>query len=283
MNSALLADAASGRQGGNKVRGAAVKVGAAALLAFVSPFLLSSDPYSQSLLTAFQPPSADYILGADHLGRSVLVRLVHGAQISLGLAVVGVFAATSIGVVVGLTAVWCGGLLDIAIMRAADVIMACPTLLSVLLVAGLFGGGIGPVLAGLCLAQWPIFARLAHAIGRSELVSDHVEAAHLLGFSSWYVLTRHVLPGIAPHIASTAALSLATNILAISSVGFVGIGLAPSTPEWGTMVADALSYLRDAPHMVIAPALAIFVSTFAATLIGEALAVEQNGVIEEAE
>jgi len=155
------------------------------------------------------------------------------------------------------------------IMRVVDVVIACPTMLFVILVSGLLGGGYGPVLFGLWISQWPAFTRLASAVTRRELISDHVESARLLGFSTGYVFWRHVLPGIGPYLYSLSALAIGGNVLTISSVGFLGIGFRPPDAEWGAMIADGMTFVREAPHIVLAPAAAMLVCTFSATMLGE--------------
>ncbi|MGY3617987.1 ABC transporter permease [Bradyrhizobium sp. USDA 10063] len=238
-------------------------------LALVGPIFLSVDPNKQSLMAAYASPLGDYVLGADHLGRSIAARLIAGARTSLGLAFAGAVAAACTGTVLGFLSAYFGGWLRSLVMRTTDVIIACPALLFVILVSGLIGGGLGPVFFALWMSQWPGFARLASAAAGRELNSDHVESARLLGFSTPYIIMRHVLPGAGPYIYSLAALTLGGNVLTISSVGFLGIGLRPPTPEWGAMIAESLSFARTAPHLVLVPAAAILICTLSATLIGE--------------
>ncbi|MBS7705698.1 ABC transporter permease [Chelatococcus asaccharovorans] len=241
------------------------------LIAALGPVFIG-DENAQNLSLAFQAPSRSYWLGTDHLGRSVLARVIKGAATSLGLAVVAVAATALAGTVLGALSAWCRGWTNTLIMGLANTLLACPTILFVLLVAGLFGNGTWSVLIGICIAKWPAFARLSYIVTRSELIADHVEASRLLGFRTPYILAKHILPGVAPQITSTAALSLASTILTISAVGFLGIGIAPPTAEWGAMVADAIGYFPDAPYAVFGPACAIFLATLSATLIGESLA-----------
>ncbi|MGX9393915.1 ABC transporter permease (plasmid) [Nitrobacteraceae bacterium UC4446_H13] len=239
------------------------------MLAAFGPSLLTVDPNKQTLLDAYASPFSNYLLGADHLGRSIAARLVDGARASLGLAFAGVVASAVTGAMLGLLAAYYRRWPRRIVMRLADIIIACPTLLFVILVSGLLGGGLWPLFLAIWVSQWPGFARLADAAARRELIADHVEAARLLGFSTWYIVRRHVLPGIGPYIYSLAALSLGANVLTISSVGFLGIGLRPPAAEWGAMIAESLSFARTAPHLVLVPAAAILICTWSATLIGE--------------
>jgi peptide/nickel transport system permease protein len=244
------------------------------------PMLLTVDPNHQVLSSAYAPPSAEYLLGTDNLGRSIAARVVAGTRISLGIAVAGVIASLATGLALGFLAAFHGGWTRQLIMRLSDVIIACPSLLFVILVSGLLGGGIGPILFGLWMSQWPGFARLAAAIAARELAADHVEASRLLGFGSRYVFRTHVLPAIAPYLASLGALTVGANVLTISSVGFLGLGLRPPDAEWGAMIAGTMTFFRSYPHMVLAPATAILICTLSATLIGEYYSARRQGIEE---
>ncbi len=240
-----------------------------ALLATLGPALLRTDPLAQDLEAAFTPPGAQWWLGADHLGRSVLARLVAGAPLSLGVAAAASIATAAIGTAAGLAAAgW--PRIGRVILAFADLAFAVPALLIVLLAAGLFGGGIPTILAALAIARWPAFARACHPLARAALAQPDAEASRLLGFGPAYRLRRHAWPAIRPVIASMTALGVGANILAVSALGFIGIGLAPPRPEWGAMVADSLPYLHETPAALLAPAAALVLATLAATLIGEA-------------
>jgi len=242
------------------------------LIAALGPFLVATDPNAQDLTATLQPPGATFLLGSDHLGRSVLSRLVHGARYSLALSVACVAVAASVGVALGLVAAWYRGIVGALVMRATDVAMAFPGLLLALLLGGLFGGGLWPMLIGLKLTLWPQYARLVRAIAESHLARPHVEAAVLAGYSSSFILTRHVLPPLLPQIALLATLGVGNAVLSIASLGFLGIGLQPPTPEWGSMVSETLPYYVEAPVLVIAPSLLIFATVLGLHLLGHGLA-----------
>jgi peptide/nickel transport system permease protein len=250
------------------------------LIALVGPQILTVAPNRQTLTAAFAPPSAEYLLGADNLGRSIAARLIAGARISLGIAAAGVIASLATGLALGFLAAFHAGWIRQVIMRLSDVIIACPSLLFVILVSGLLGGGIGPILFGLWMSQWPSFARLTAAITARELATDHVEASRLLGFGPGYIFRTHVLPAITPYLASLGALAVGANVLTISSVGFLGLGLRPPDAEWGAMIAGTMTFFRTYPHMVLAPATAILICTLSATLIGEYYSARRQGIEE---
>lgn len=233
---------------------------------------LAVDPLAQDLGAALVPPGREWLLGTDDLGRSVLARLLAAAPLSLGVAACASVATAALGTGAGLLAAVLGAAAGRAIMAMADAAYAIPALLVVLLAAGLFGGGVGAVAAGLVLARWPAFARTSFPLARAALAAPDAEASRLLGFGTVFLLRRHAWPAVRPVVASLAALGVGANVLAVSSLGFLGIGLAPPRPEWGAMVADALPYLQDAPAVLLAPVAAITLTTLAATLLGEAWA-----------
>ena len=240
--------------------------------ALFGPGLLSASPLRADLSAPLLPPCARFLLGSDDLGRSVLARVVVGARLSLGLAAVAAGATAALGCLIGLFAAQAGGPLRRLLLALTDLVFACPGLLFVVLLAGLFNGGPSMVLAGLVLTRWPAFARLCFPLGRTALATPDAQASRLLGFGPAYLVLRHAWPAVRRPVASLAALQLGTTILTVSSLGFLGVGLHPPQPEWGAMVTDALPYLHDAPHVLLAPACAIFLATLAATLIGEGLA-----------
>ncbi len=251
--------------------GLALLIALAALCLF-GPWLPLSDPISQDLLKTLAAPSPDHPFGTDHLGRDVLSRVVHGAPRSLGIAVVCVVIATSVGLLLGLIAAGSGQLIDGLIMRFADLVLAFPGLLLALLLAGLLGGGIIPMMIGIKLTLWPQFARMARATARVTLQEGHVEAARLAGLSRLHILRYHLLPPVLRQTISLATLGVGAAILSISSLGFLGLGLQPPTPEWGAMISEMLPYVSEAPTQMAAPCLMIVTSVLAFTLVGEGFA-----------
>lgn len=241
-------------------------------LAVAGTPLLAVDPLTQDLGAAFEPPGSAWLLGTDQLGRSVLARVVAAAPLSLGVAAAASLATTMLGTAAGLLAATLGGVTGRAIMAVSDIFYAMPALLLVLLAGGLFGGGVAVVLTGLVLGRWPLFARTCFPLARVALAAPDAEASRLLGFGVLYQVRIRAWPAVRPVVTSLTALGVGANVLAVASLGFLGIGLAPPRPEWGAMVADALPYLRDSPVALLAPAGALFLATLAATLVGEAWA-----------
>ncbi|MCO4052777.1 MAG: ABC transporter permease [Bosea sp.] len=185
--------------------------------------------------------------------------------------------ATTVGLALGLVAAASGRFTDGLIMRFADLVLAFPGLLLALLLAGLLGGGIIPMMIGIKLTLWPQFARMARATARATLQEGHVEAARLAGLSQLHILRHHLLPPVLRQTISLATLGVGAAILSISSLGFLGLGLQPPTPEWGAMISELLPYVADAPFQMAAPCLMIVISVLAFTLVGEGVAARLAG------
>jgi peptide/nickel transport system permease protein len=249
-----------------------------AAFAVVGPFLAPHDPDAQDLLRVMEAPSAQHLLGTDHVGRDVLSRVLAGAPHSLGLAVLCVALAAGVGVILGLIAANGHRLTRALIMRLADLMLAFPGLLLALLFAGFLGGGIWPMLIGLKLALWPQYARMAEAVATGVLREGHVEAARLAGFSESIILVRHVLPPVLRTTLPLATLGVGQAIMSISALGFLGLGLKPPTPEWGAMISELLPFLSEGLVQMAAPCGMIFASVLLLTLAGRALAQQAAGI-----
>jgi ABC-type dipeptide/oligopeptide/nickel transport system permease subunit len=255
-----------------------VLIGAMAAFALFGPMLAPADPTAQDLMAVFEGPSFAHPLGTDHVGRDVLARLTHGAMRSLGVALLCVGLAAGVGIALGLAAAYAGRFVEALIMRLADLMLAFPGILLALLFAGFLGGGLLPMLVGLQLSLWPQFARMSRAIAQGILVEAHVEAAELAGFTKRTILLRHVLPPVLRQTSVLVTLSIGNAVMAISALGFLGLGLQPPTPEWGAMISEGLPTLGEAPLAVAAPCLAIFVAVLGFTLASEAWARPSDGV-----
>lgn len=237
-----------------------ILLAAMAAFAVAGPWLIEADPLRQNLRAALQPPSAAWPLGTDHLGRDVLARLAHAARASMALGAGAVALAACVGVSLGLAAAWRGGIVERLADSLCAVAMALPGLLIVVLIAAVAPGRFWPLYLGLVFASWVEFYRPVRAIAKSRLTGPDVQAARLFGFGAWHVARRHVLPELLAPVATIAAFSFAGAVLAVASLGFVGIGMRPPAPEWGNMMVELLPYFADAPIQLLAPAAAVFVT-----------------------
>ena len=259
-----------------------ILVGALIAIALLSPWLGGSEATELDIagglteLGAPLPPSSEAILGTDHLGRDVWARLVAGAGTSLAIAAFATLIALTIGVVVGLVAGYAGGLVDEILMRVVDLVLSFPfLLLAILLAALLRARGLAdssvPVIVTLGVVGWTTMARVIRGKTASLARSEMVLAAHALGASPTRIVVRHVLPNVIGVIAVVATLGFAQNLLAESVLSYLGLGLPPPAPSWGRMLYEGRPYYRSAPHLVLAPGIAILVAVVAFNLLGESL------------
>lgn len=220
---------------------------------------------------ARQPPSAEHWLGTDELGRDMLARIIHGARHSLSGAVVAVAVGMIIGTLIGLIAGSVGRRLDEGLMRVIDVLLSVPALLVSLSIIILLGFGTINAAIAVGVASVANFARLARSeVGRVRR-ADYVEAAFGSGGRFWSVLWRHILPNSLTAVVALAALQFGTAILSIATLGFLGYGAPPPTPEWGLLIAEGRNYISTAWWMTTFPGLVVVITVLAANRISLAL------------
>jgi peptide/nickel transport system permease protein len=213
-----------------------------AVFAFAGPTLIAADPLRQDLRAVLLPPGGAHWLGTDHLGRSMLARLAHAARLSLSLGALTVLAAALPGTALRVLSALCDGL------------MALPGLLLVMILATLSPGETWPLFLGLALVLWVENFRVVRTVARGRLMAPDVEAARLFGFGPVHIVRRHLLPDLLPMLVTLAAFGLATVVVAVSTLSFVGIGLRPPTPELGSMMTELLPHHAEAPLQVLMPA-----------------------------
>lgn len=239
-------------------RAGIVLLAAIGLFALFGPWLVGIDPARQQLERFLEAPSLAHPLGFDQLGRSMLARLAHGARLSLSLATISVLTAAIPGALLGLLAAWRGGWPERMLAAFADAVLALPGLLLVLLLSAFTPGGFWPLYVGISLALWVEYFRVVRAAARILLASGHVEAARLLGFGPVHIVRRHLLPELLPRLFTLMRFGFAGAVLAMSALGFVGVGLQPPTPELGVMMIELLPYYDEAPWLIGAPVLLLF-------------------------
>lgn len=254
----------------------------AAVLAPVAAGWLGHDPFAPDLFKRHAPASPEHPLGTDELGRDLLLRLLHGARISLAVGLATALAAALLGTAIGLLAAWRGGVVDAVLMRLADGMLALPALPVLVVLAAADTGRIGlprgepladilRIVAILTLFGWVGVARLARAAALSVLARDYVRAARALGAGEARVLLRHVAPNIAGPVAVATALAVAGAILAESTLSFLGLGIAPPAPSWGNMLSNAQDLVFSAPWAAVWPGLMILAAVAGCTLVADGL------------
>jgi peptide/nickel transport system permease protein len=243
----------------------------AVLAALVGPALSPYNPAAQELARRLEPPTLSHPFGLDELGRDILARLVAGARISLlvGLAVVSV--SSVVGMLVGSIAGYFGGRVDDVISRVVDVLMAFPGILLAIALVAVLGPSLTNVVLALSVIGWVGYARLVRGQALRARELDFVHAARALGAGSPRVVLRHVLPSAFPAVVVQATLGMAGAIIAEASLSFLGLGVQPPTPSWGTMLDAGRAHLFDAPHLTIFPGLAIALLVLGFNFLGDGL------------
>jgi len=243
----------------------------AVLAALVGPALSPYNPAAQELARRLEPPTLSHPFGLDELGRDILARLLAGARISLlvGLAVVSV--SSVVGMLVGSIAGYFGGRVDDVISRVVDILMAFPGILLAIALVAVLGPSLTNVVLALSVIGWVGYARLVRGQALRARELDFVHAARALGAGSPRVVLRHVLPSAFPAVVVQATLGMAGAIIAEASLSFLGLGVQPPTPSWGTMLDAGRAHLFDAPHLTIFPGLAIALLVLGFNFLGDGL------------
>lgn len=241
------------------------------LIAAFGPMLALHDPTQINLPNRLSNPSPDWLLGTDALGRDLLSRLLHGARWSLGLAFLISVIGLCIGTIMGLIAAQGGKFLDWVVMRITDTFLAFPDLVAAVVIAGVLGAGTGSLIFALTVTGWMRYARVARGIGLSLKTRGYVVQARLAGVSTVAIAWRHYLPSLMPSLVVVWTGMFARAILGISALGFLGFGVQPPMPEWGTMLLDARIHMRSTPLQMIWPGFAVVLCVLAINLTGDAL------------
>jgi dipeptide transport system permease protein len=261
-------------------KGALVGLGVIAALSLVAILadVLAPHPAAEQFRDALlKPPvwqdggTAKFLLGTDDIGRCMLSRLIHGARVSMTVGVFVIALGLLVGVVLGLTAGFFPGPVDIAIMRAMDTLLALPALLLAIVVVAILGPGLFNAMLAVSVVVLPGFARLTRAAVLSELSKDYVTAARMTGARLPRLMFITVLPNCLAPLIVQATLGFSTAILDTAALGFLGLGAQPPTPEWGTMLSDALQFIQRAWWVVTLPGFAILLTVLAFNLMGDGL------------
>lgn len=241
------------------------------LVAIVGPVLVEHAPAETDTAHRLEGPSSEYILGTDHLGRDLLSRIVHGARLSIGSTVVTALGVSVIGTVIGLVAGYAGGLIDSAISRIVDVLLAFPGFLLALALVGLFGPSLRNVMISLIIVSWAGYARVVRSAVMVTREEPYVEAARSLGASHQRIVRRHVFRNIIGPIVVLTTLDMGYILLSLSSLSFLGLGVQPPTAEWGAMLSVARNYMGQSTAMMLLPGMAIFLMVLGFNLVGDGL------------
>ncbi|HEX9787791.1 MAG TPA: ABC transporter permease [Candidatus Binatia bacterium] len=239
--------------------------------ALLAPVLAPHDPLRQNLDRDLIAYSSDHPLGTDKLGRDVLSRTLYGGRISLLTGVATVLISLAIGLMIGSLSGYFGGWLDQLLMRLVDTLMAFPGILLAIALTAVLGPGLDHVILALCLIGWTGYARLVRGEMLSLREREFVQAARALGCRPKRIIARHLLPNLLPPLMIQATFGLAAAIVAEGSLSFLGLGVEPPTPSWGSMLNDGRQFLLVAPHLTAYPGLALMVTVLALNVVGDTL------------
>jgi ABC-type dipeptide/oligopeptide/nickel transport system permease subunit len=239
--------------------------------ALFAPVLFRGNPSAPDLMNSLESPSVNHFLGTDELGRSILGRIIYGSRISLLIAVGVVFVGMTIGIPLGLVSGYYRGKVDFIIQRATDTMLAFPGFLLALALVAVLGVGLKNTVISIGISMIPLYIRLVRGCVLSVREEIYVEAARAVGTRDVIILIRHILPNVMVPITVQTSLSMGTAILFAAGLGFLGIGIQPPTPEWGSMLGSARSYLFHAPHVATFPGIAIFLAVLSFNLLGDGL------------
>ena len=241
------------------------------VLAVLAPVLAPYPPTEQSLREALQKPSAAHWFGTDNLGRDLLSRILYGARISLISSLLSSLIAAAIGTFLGLVAGYFGGLLSQVIMRVIDAQLSIPPLVLTIVLAMVFGGGITGVSVVIGLSMFPSYARVSYAQVLALKENDYVMAAQLVGQSERKIMFTHLLPNCFPSLIVLFTMNLGTAIMLEASMSYLGVGITPPTPAWGSMVSEGYKYLVSNPAIAILPGICVLLVVISFNIVGDSL------------
>jgi ABC-type dipeptide/oligopeptide/nickel transport system permease subunit len=241
------------------------------LSAVLAPVLFTGNPSAPDLIKSLESPTFENLLGTDELGRSILGRIIYGSRISLLIAVGVVTVGLVFGIPLGLISGYYGGKIDFGIQRVTDTLLAFPGFLLALGLVAVLGVGLKNTVISIGISMVPMYIRLVRGCVLSVREEDYIEAARAVGTRDVIILLRHILPNVMVPITVQTSLSMGMAILFAAGLGFLGIGVQPPTPEWGSMLGSARSYLFNAPHVATFPGIAIFLAVLSFNLLGDGL------------
>jgi peptide/nickel transport system permease protein len=241
------------------------------VVSLVPQWITHIDPTQQDLSHRLAPPSGEHWLGTDELGRDLYARLIYGTRITLGMVVAVVVIVAPLGLVIGATAGFLGGLADRSLMRVTDIFLAFPRLILALAFVAALKPGVASAVIAIGLTAWPPYARLARVEAMAIRDADFIAAVRLVGASKTRIIMLHVLPVCLPSVLVRTTLDMSGIVLTAAGLGFLGMGAQPPMPEWGAMISASRAALLQQWWVPAAPGIAIFLAALAFNLLGDGL------------
>jgi peptide/nickel transport system permease protein len=242
-----------------------------AVLSLGGHWFIPHDPLKTDIWKVLAPPGGDYPLGTDTLGRCIFSRLIAGSRITLGAALTAEFFILTIGVLAGTIAGYFGGIVDALLLTVIDILLAFPSIILALVIAGLLGAGLNNLVLAFIAVDWVEPARIARSLARVVREKEFVVSSRAAGSGAFKIIRLHVLPHVLPDMIIYGTLNMASIIIGISSMSFIGLGVKPPAPEWGALLSEGRSYMRENPLMILAAIGCIMLSAACFQFIGEAL------------
>ncbi|NBI66660.1 ABC transporter permease [Pseudoflavonifractor sp. 60] len=247
-----------------------VLLAAIVILCILSPYICPW-PYSKmNMPHAYQGPNLTHLLGTDHIGRDLLSRVLYGARYTLIIGITATVISAVLGILMGAIAGYFGGFIDSCLMRFLDIFQAFPTLILAMAFCAIFGKGVDKCIWALGITGIPGFARLMRANILRVVNMEYIEAARTINCPTWRIIAQHIIPNAISPIIVEIAMTVSRNGLTSSSLSFLGMGVQEPKPEWGAMLSASRDFIRDYPHMVIAPGIFIVITVLSFNLIGDA-------------
>lgn len=241
------------------------------ILAILAPAIIPYDYTKMDMTSQFATPSLQHLFGCDDVGRDIFSRVLYGARYSISLGIFATLISTVLGIIVGAIAGYFGGKVDNIMMRLLDVVQAMPGMLLMIVLCALLGTGFFNTILAMALSTIPGTARMLRAQMLKERENEYIEASQSINCGKVRIIVSHLLPNCMSPLIVSATMGMATMITTASGLSFIGLGVQPPIPEWGAMLSAARAYIRQAPHLVIFPGLAIAVTVLALNLLGDGL------------
>lgn len=241
------------------------------ILAALAPFIIPYDYTQMDMTSTFAKPSFQHFFGADDMGRDIFSRILYGARFSMSIGIIAVTIGTFFGCTIGSIAGFFGGQVDNIIMRLLDVIQAIPGMLLMIVISAVLGPGYFNTIIALSVGSISGMARLLRAQMLKERDNEYIEAAQSINCSKFRIIVSHLIPNCLSPMIVAATMGVAQMITVAAGLSFIGLGVQPPTPEWGAMLSAARQFIRQAPHLVLFPGLAIALTVLALNLLGDGL------------
>ncbi|HLS08410.1 ABC transporter permease [Lentibacillus sp.] len=241
------------------------------IIAIVGPFLTSFDPYNPDYSVKFEAPSAEHWFGADHHGRDIFTRIIHGLGLTMAIGFFSTLLGGVTGVLIGIVSGYYGGKIDAVMMRLMDVLLAFPGILLALALISILEANIQNVVIAVAISAVPTFARIARGSTLATKNLEYIDAMKALGATDTRIIFKHILPNISSPIIVQASLYIATAVLSASGLSFLGMGAQPPSPELGALLSDGRDYMWDAGHIALFPGLVIMLIVLAFNVLGDGL------------